>query len=134
VKKSFASIENLRKLKAYVKARELGKIVWDIVSKWSIFAKRTVGEQWVRSTDSISANIAEGYGAYFYLSSIKFYYYARRSLFEHNDWFSKAIERKLVTKEEIEKIRKTKKDLPYEINVLIKRVKKNKDKNKQINK
>jgi len=60
----FASIENLGKLQAYQLARKLSKIVWEIVQKWDWFTKSTIGKQWVNSTDSISANFSEAYGAY----------------------------------------------------------------------
>ena len=78
----FASIENLGKLKAYQLSRELSKKVWIIVQRWDWFAKTTIGVQWVRATDSISANFSEGYGAFFFNDTNKFYYYSRRSLFE----------------------------------------------------
>lgn len=120
---SYASVENLNKVQAYLLARKFGKIVWGIVIKWDYFCKKTIGEQWTRAVDSIAANIAEGYGAFFYNDTVRFYYYARRSLFEANDWFSKAMERGLLAEEEIKNIRAIKKDLPYEINKLIKRVK-----------
>ncbi len=38
--------------------------VWEVVGKWPALAQRTVGEQFIRATDSISANIAEGFGRY----------------------------------------------------------------------
>lgn len=125
---SYASIENLNKVRAYLLAREFGKVVWGIVIKWDYLTKDTVGKQFIRAVDSISANIAEGYGAFFYSETIRFYYYARRSSFESNDWFSKAIERNLLSDEEIKKIREIKKDLPLEINKLIKRVRTKKTK------
>ena len=125
---SYASIENLNKVKAYLLARKFGKIAWDIVIRWDYFRKKTIGDQWTRSVDSISANIAEGYGAFFFNDTVRFYYYARRSLFEANDWFSKAMERGLLTDDEIKKIREIKKDLPFEINKLIKRVRTQKNK------
>jgi len=43
----------------------LSNYVWDIVIEWKLFAQRTVGEQFVRAADSVSANIAEGFGRYF---------------------------------------------------------------------
>ena len=42
----------------------LSNYVWDVVLKWNNFSQRTVGEQFVRAVDSISANIAEGFGRY----------------------------------------------------------------------
>jgi four helix bundle protein len=41
----------------------LSNYVWETVLKWSNFSQRTVGEQFVRAIDSISANIAEGFGS-----------------------------------------------------------------------
>lgn len=123
----FASIENLGKLKAYQLARKLSKIVWEIVQRWEWFAKSTIGKQWVNSTDSISANFSEAYGAYFFNDTIKFYYYSRRSLFECCDWFGKANERKLITKNEFDEIKSILMELPLEINKTIKRVRNNRD-------
>jgi four helix bundle protein len=122
---SFASIENLEKLKVYQLSRELGKLVWGVVIKWEYLAKKTIGDQWIRATDSISANIAEGYGRYFFNDTIKFYYYSRGSHFESHDWFSKAQERNLLKKEELEKFTELSSKIPKELNMLIKRTKTN---------
>lgn len=121
----FASIENLEELKVYQLSRELGKLVWDIVVRWNYLAKKTIGDQWIRSTDSMSSNIAEGYGRYFFNETIKFYYYSRGSLFESNDWFNKARERKLLTEQEIKKFEEIGKQIPKELNKLIKRTRDN---------
>ncbi|MBI4653237.1 four helix bundle protein [Candidatus Kuenenbacteria bacterium] len=122
---SFASIENLKQLQVYQLSRDLGKLVWNIVVKWDYLAKKTIGDQWIRATDSISANIAEGYGRYFFNDTIKFYYYSRGSHFESHDWFSKAQERNLLKKEEIEKFNELFSKIPKELNILIKRTKTN---------
>ena len=123
--KPFASIKNLGSLRAYQLSRDLSRIVWEIVQGIDWFSKSTIGNQWVRATDSISANISEGYGAYFYKDTIRFYYYSRRSLFECCDWFGKANERDLITKEKFVKIEKILNELPFELNKMIKRVKNN---------
>ena len=88
--------QGLEKLEIYKEAMRIGEVVWDLVGGWSLFAKRTVGEQWVRSTDSIAANIAEGYGRYHYKENLKFCYYARGSLQEAQTWLHKATRRKLM--------------------------------------
>ncbi|MBK8965600.1 MAG: four helix bundle protein [Saprospiraceae bacterium] len=44
----------------------LERIVWDLIVGWNSLAQKTVGEQFVRAADSIAANIAEGYGRYFF--------------------------------------------------------------------
>jgi len=121
----FASIENLENLKVYQLSRELGKLVWGIVIRWDYLAKKTIGDQWIRATDSMSANIAEGYGRFFFNDTIKFYYYARGSYFESYDWFLKARERKLLSESEIEQYQKLTEQIPKEINILIKRTRNN---------
>ena len=66
----------LTDLEAYTIAFELSNYVWQIVVQWEWFAKKHIGGQFVESTDSVSANIAEGYGRYFKKDKIKFYRYA----------------------------------------------------------
>ena len=51
----------LEKLDVYQLAELLSDKIWGIVSEWDHFMKDTIGKQIVRSADSISANIAEGY-------------------------------------------------------------------------
>lgn len=41
----YSSIENLEQLKVYQLCRELSRYVWDIVSGWDYFAKKTIGSQ-----------------------------------------------------------------------------------------
>ncbi|MFP4023419.1 MAG: four helix bundle protein [Thiohalospira sp.] len=47
----------------------------------------------------MSANIAEGYGRYFYKENIQFCYYARGSLLETKVWIMKASRRSLLNQE-----------------------------------
>jgi len=61
---------------------------------WEI--KKVIGDQMIRSIDSVGANIAEGYGRYHYLDKIKFYYNARGSLFESKYWLDLMCERKII--------------------------------------
>lgn len=53
-------------LEIYQLSVEIGTIVWDLIVGWNSLAQKTVGEQFVRAADSIAANIAEGYGRYFF--------------------------------------------------------------------
>ncbi|MCP5063140.1 MAG: four helix bundle protein [Ignavibacteriae bacterium] len=48
----------LNDIEAYKTAFNLSNYVWDIVIKWDYFEKKTVGDQFVRAVDSVSANIA----------------------------------------------------------------------------
>jgi len=80
----------LNDIEAYKIAFHLSNIVWSIVLKWDAFAKHTVGEQFVEAIDSISANIAEGFGRYNKKDKIKFYRYSYGSVSEGFDWNQKA--------------------------------------------
>jgi four helix bundle protein len=73
---------SLEKLEVFQIANEIGDIVWNVVSTWNYFEKDTIGKQFVRCSDSISANIGEGYGRYFFRENIQFCYYSRGSLIE----------------------------------------------------
>ncbi|MFH1458816.1 MAG: four helix bundle protein [Candidatus Omnitrophota bacterium] len=109
----------LEDISSYKISFSLSNYIWDIVTKWDYFAKRTVGQQLVESVDSISANIAEGFGRYFKKDKINFYRYSFGSLKESFDWINKAEKRKLLTKEQCEYITKELNKLPVEINHLI---------------
>ena len=73
--------------------------IYKIVLLFNYFEKDTVGKQLCRSADSISANIAEGYGRFFYKENKQFCYYSRGSIFETKDWITKLKDRKIITEE-----------------------------------
>ncbi|MCG2693868.1 four helix bundle protein [Candidatus Parcubacteria bacterium] len=113
--------ENLKKMPAYQNAFELSNYVREIVLKWDSFDKYTLGQQYADALDSISANLAEGYGRYHFKDKIKFYYNARGSALEAHDWTAKAIRRNLLSSEEKERIKNLLYKLPKDINILINR-------------
>src|SRR5476649_2639696 len=80
----------LQDLHVYMSAEEIGEKIWKIVSVWPPFEKYGMGKQLTASTDSISANIAEGYGRFYIKENINFCFYARGSLFETKSWIKKA--------------------------------------------
>ena len=86
----------LEKLEIYQLAEAFSDIIWNLVDEWKDFQKNTIGKQIVRSADSISANIAEGYGRYFYKESRQFFFYSRGSLQETKSWLSKCKRRKII--------------------------------------
>ena len=86
----------LEKLEVYSIAENFSDDIWNIVLDWKNFEKDTIGKQLVRSADSISANIAEGYGRYFYKESKQFYFYARGSIQETKSWLSKCNRRNII--------------------------------------
>ena len=88
----------LEDLNIYNQADEISDRVWELVDQWKPFAKNTIGKQLVRSADSISANIAEGYGRYFFKENRNFCYYSRGSLLETKTWLGKASRRGIIDK------------------------------------
>jgi four helix bundle protein len=97
----------------------LSNYVWEVVLRWNSFSQRTVGEQFVRAIDSISANIAEGIGRYGKKDKIKFYRYSQGSLSESLNWNEKSKIRKLLSAGEYKKIFDELQKLPKAINSLI---------------
>ena len=69
----------LNDIEAFRISFHLSNYVWDVVLKWNNFSQRTVGEQFVKAVDSISANLAEGFGRYGKKDKIKFYRYSQDS-------------------------------------------------------
>lgn len=119
---------NLGDLPAYIISTELSDYVWEIVSGWDWFSKRSLGSQWTESTDSIAGNISEGFGRYHKNDKIKFYYNARASAFESAHWAKRAKKRGLITEEQLEPILGELQKIPKEINTIIKLTSKNLEK------
>jgi len=88
----------LSKLEIYKISLKLSDSIWKIYKDLPNNLKYNIGDQVVRSVDSIGANIAEGYGRYHYKDSVKFYYNARGSLWESKHWFYLLYKRELINK------------------------------------
>ncbi|HBU07102.1 MAG TPA: four helix bundle protein [Candidatus Magasanikbacteria bacterium] len=110
----------LNDIGAYKISFHLSNYVWGIVINWNHFTKSTVGIQWTTAMDSMSANIAEGFGRYFKKDKIKFYRYSFGSLKESQDWALKSYKRKLISQTEYNYIMEELNKIPKEINSLIK--------------
>lgn len=109
----------LNDIEAFRISFHLSNYVWNVVLKWTGFSQRTVGEQFVRAVDSISSNIAEGFGRYGKKDKIKFYRYSQGSLSESLNWNEKSKVRKLLSGEEYKYIFIELQKLPKAINSLI---------------
>ncbi len=118
----------LNQLNAYKLSCVYSEEVWIIYQSLDWRLKKLIGDQTVRSTDSVGANIAEGYGRYHYLDKIKFYYNARGSLFESKHWLDKMYKRKYITKEEYLKLGKIYKNIQINLNCLISSIYRTKNK------
>jgi len=87
---------NLHELKVYQLAMRVGEDIWSLTAGWDWMAKQTVGVHWIRSADSIAANISEGYGRCSAQENASFCHYALGALHQTQTWLEKAIERGLV--------------------------------------
>ena len=75
--------EGLEKLDAWQKAREFANAIYrDVIPLLPSEEKYNLASQLRRAATSIPANIAEGYGRFYYQSNIQFCYNARGSLEE----------------------------------------------------
>ena len=110
-------------LDVYKMAEDLADSIWNICITWDYFAKDTIGKQFVRSVDAISANLAEGHGRYHFKDRLNFCYYARGSLEEARSWFNKAMLRNLI-KEEKDELNDIFEVLPKKLNAYISSIKK----------
>jgi four helix bundle protein len=77
------SVQGLKRLKVWVRAKDFAlKIYEQILPLWPPEEKWNLNQQLRRSSLSISANIVEGYGRYYYQDNVRFCYLARGSLEE----------------------------------------------------
>jgi len=109
----------LNDIDSYKRSLKLSNYIWNIVIDWEWFAKQTIGIQFVRAIDSISANIAEGFGRFGKKDKIKFYFYSFGSVKESFDWNEKSKIRKLLNPDQYEHILSELNALPKEIRQLI---------------
>jgi len=95
----------LKNLEVYKLSRQLSTIAWKIYCNLSFEDKKHIGDQFLRSVDSIGANIAEGYGRFYYLDKVRFYYNSRGSHFEaFIHWLELLLEREKISLAEFETI------------------------------
>ena len=94
------SIEGLSRLKVWVRAKDFAVSIYKKVlpllpseEKWNL------NQQLRRSSLSISANIAEGYGRFYYQDNVRFCYNARGSLDEVLSHLTFAYEMRFIPEE-----------------------------------
>lgn len=110
---------------SYKNARRVAEIVWKTSKNWDHETLKTIGNQVIRSADSISANLAEGWSRYTKRDKINFFIIARGSAGETLDWIEKAFNRRLINPIDYSETKQLLLDLPKEINGLIKGVNQN---------
>ena len=126
--KTFITIKDLQ---VYQLSRKLSTIAWDIYSKMSFEEKKIIGDQFIRATDSIGANIAEGYSRFHFLDKVRFYYNARASQSESTDhWLELLFERNKINQQVFDEYKSISKDLQIKFNNFIKFTKNENEKTK----
>lgn len=90
----------LGELDVYCLSRECSRDAWKIYDRLGWQERKLMGDQWMRSIDSIGANIAEGFGRFHYLDKNKFNYNARGSLTEGRHWTELLKERSILSEQE----------------------------------
>ena len=80
---------SLEKLEVYILAREISSLAWKIFNQLPQRFQYHIGNQFLDAADSISANIAEGYGRFHFKESINFNNYARGSGFKRKRVYQK---------------------------------------------
>lgn len=115
----------LKNLRVYNISMEFGEKIWNIVLKWNYLAVDTIGKQMIKASDSIAANISEGFGRYHIKEIRHFCYISRGSLFESKTWITKAYNRNLINSTLYNELSKDLKDLGIKLNNYINTLGKN---------
>ncbi len=124
-------MHTLEELDVYNLSQSFSDSVWFMVEKWENFPKFGIGKQITNSADSISSNIAEGYGRYFIKENINFCFYSRGSILETKNWLQKSVRRNLLTKEEFDTLINQLEIIHKKLNGYIKVLKENLKKQKK---
>ncbi len=93
-------MKDITTLDVYNLAEELSDLIWYFFDDWPKKVQNTIGYQIIKSSDSIAANLAEGYGRFSPADRKRFYLYSRGSFEETKAWLRKLIRRKIIIKEE----------------------------------
>ncbi|OIO62938.1 MAG: hypothetical protein AUJ47_06940 [Candidatus Marinimicrobia bacterium CG1_02_48_14] len=88
-------------LDIYQMAEKFSDRVWNLVLQFSTFERDTLGKNLVRAADSISLNIAEGFGRFSYRDSLRFSIIARGSFEETKAALRKCFRRGLISREDL---------------------------------
>jgi four helix bundle protein len=110
----------LKNLEVYKIARQLSATIWQIYIRMNFEDKKHIGDQILRSADSVGANIAEGYGRFHYLDKVRIYYNARGSHFEaFTHWLELLLEREKISLAEFDAFKSKASILHIKLNHLI---------------
>lgn len=110
----------LKDLEVYQLSRKLSTLAWKIYSGLNYEQKKIIGDQFIRSIDSVGANISEGYARFHYLDKIRFFYISRGSLSEAvYHWAELMLERKIISENIFYTLSEVHKQLEVKLNNFI---------------
>ena len=112
-------MKRVYELDIYKLAEDLSDMVWYDFDNWSKKVQITIGYQIIKSSDSIAANIAEGYGRFSPSDRKKFYLYSRGSLDETKSWLRKLIRRQIVSEQKAAQYKEIIDKLDLKLNAFI---------------
>jgi four helix bundle protein len=113
-------------LEVWKKGRDFRNSISELVEKFPENEEYQLRDQLLRSSRSITANIAEGYGRFHYQENLQFCRQSRGSLFETLDHLSVALDERYIDDDEFESYKKDFEKLLRLINGYIAYIKKKK--------
>jgi four helix bundle protein len=116
----FMAEYRLRDFDLYKEAVSLSFEAWELFKNFDWQVKKIIGDQFIRSIDSIGANIAEGYGRFHYGDRVRFCYNSRGSLLEAKHWVFLLYQRKIIEKGSYDKVIKMLDSINIKLNAYIK--------------
>jgi four helix bundle protein len=94
--------QSFTELEVYKESRKLRILISSLVkSNFPIEEKYKLSDQILRSSRSVTANIAEGYGRYYFKENIQFCRVSRGSLLETLDHLITAFDEKYISENEL---------------------------------
>jgi four helix bundle protein len=115
-------VKSFEDLDVYRLAEDLGDRIWDIVTRWPSFPQNSLGYQLVKAADGVGANLAEGFGRYYFAENRQFVRIARGSFYETRHWLRRASKRDLLKEQEIEELKKLVEELAPRLNAYIRSI------------
>ncbi len=116
-------VSSYKDLLVWQKAHELAKAVLDVCEGLNgTVAAKAVAKQLIRSSISVPANIAEGFGGRIGKEYISFLFQARKSLTETDYWILLASERGLIDGGRAEKFQAEYLELMKMLNAIISKI------------
>ena len=110
---------DFERLEGYQLAEAISDAVWTVVRGWPRFERSTIGRQLVRSADSVGANITEGVGQGTTGANKRYVRIARGSLYETKHWLRRTYQRRLLTPEEVDRLRPLMDELAPRLNAYL---------------